>query len=304
MPHNFIDITGQRFGRLVAVEYVGNKKWLFQCDCGNTKIICKKSVINGDTKSCGCLARELTAKRSASIYGNLREIAIKVGLKPATLYKRIQSGLSLSDACSKKVTHEIFEEVAGEEWRPVPNYEEFYEVSSLGRIRTKGRHVIRSNGNPTTFHPRYMTQHRTKKGYLAVSLAVNGKTHTLSVHRIVASAFHPCDNMNELEVNHIDENRANNRADNLEWLTHRDNVNYGTHNQRVKEWQERNGWHELRKRRVTLLVDGVEVATYSSLTDAANDTGVNISTICACCRGRKNPTRKGHLWRYAEEVNP
>lgn len=54
----FIDLTGQRFGRLVALEYVGftNRKarFLFQCDCGNKKVIVSQRVRDGRTKSCGC----------------------------------------------------------------------------------------------------------------------------------------------------------------------------------------------------------------------------------------------------------
>lgn len=298
-----IDITGQRFGRLVAVRYVGNKKWLFKCDCGKEKVIARKSVISGDSKSCGCLAKELTRARSISRYGNLTEIAKENGIQPSTLSKRIQRGMSLEEACKKPVSSDR-ETLEGETWQPVVGYEDSYEVSSFGRVYSKERVVTRNNGTTLTIHPRILKPHFNKKGYECVNLSLEGEHSDKFVHRLVAKTFIPCENTETLDVNHKDESRANNSVNNLEWLTHKDNVNYGTHNQRVKEWQERNGWHELRKRRVTLLVDGVEVATYSSLTDAANDTGVNISTICACCRGRKNPTRKGHLWRYAEEVNP
>lgn len=298
-----IDITGQRFGRLVAVRYVGNKKWLFKCDCGKEKVIARKSVISGDSKSCGCLAKELTRARSISSYGNLSEIAKEHGMHPSTLSKRILRGMSLEEACEKTVSNDR-DILEGETWQPVLGYEDAYEVSSLGRVYSKKRVVMRSNGTPLTVHPRILKPHLNKKGYEGVSLSLEGKQSDNFVHRLVAKSFIPCDDTETLEVNHKDETRTNNNVNNLEWLTHKENVNYGTHNQRVKEWKERNGWYELRKRRVTLLVNGVEVATYASLTDAANDTGVNISTICACCRGRKNATRKGHLWRYAEEVNP
>ena len=68
MAGHFEDITGQRFGRLVAVEYAGYKeygekkqkfhKWKFRCDCGNDKVILLQSVRNGDTQSCGCVQKE------------------------------------------------------------------------------------------------------------------------------------------------------------------------------------------------------------------------------------------------------
>lgn len=63
-PH-FLDIKGQRFGRLVALECVerGDKtKWLCQCDCGKKKVILGASLRNGGTRSCGCLSREATLR--------------------------------------------------------------------------------------------------------------------------------------------------------------------------------------------------------------------------------------------------
>jgi len=54
----FIDLTGQRFGRLVPIKYVGKSKWLCKCDCNNEKIINGQALKNGLTKSCGCIRRE------------------------------------------------------------------------------------------------------------------------------------------------------------------------------------------------------------------------------------------------------
>lgn len=61
------DITGQRFGRLVAISYAGRKssaRWLCQCDCGNHKVVSVDHLRNGDTRSCGCLRTEATRERS------------------------------------------------------------------------------------------------------------------------------------------------------------------------------------------------------------------------------------------------
>ena len=65
-----IDLTNQRFGRLVVLEKANNNststqaKWLCQCDCGKQKVIASQSLRKGITKSCGCLQKEITAKRS------------------------------------------------------------------------------------------------------------------------------------------------------------------------------------------------------------------------------------------------
>lgn len=63
----FIDLTGQRFGRLTALKRVENRgkktQWLFQCDCGNQKVLDPSQVKNGMIRSCGCLLREATGLR-------------------------------------------------------------------------------------------------------------------------------------------------------------------------------------------------------------------------------------------------
>ena len=62
-PHN--DLTGQRFGKLVVVEYIGNSSWRCQCDCGNEHIVKTSYLTTGDTKSCGKCSRaiDMTGKR-------------------------------------------------------------------------------------------------------------------------------------------------------------------------------------------------------------------------------------------------
>lgn len=72
MVHNFKDITGQRFNRLIAVEYVGHGKfgnaiWRCVCDCGKTVNVDGKSLRSGNTKSCGCLNRERSTSRIISL---------------------------------------------------------------------------------------------------------------------------------------------------------------------------------------------------------------------------------------------
>lgn len=62
---NPVDITGKRYGKLVAIKYVGNSKWLCKCDCGNEHIVKTSYLNNGDTKSCGKCSRaiDMTGKR-------------------------------------------------------------------------------------------------------------------------------------------------------------------------------------------------------------------------------------------------
>lgn len=105
--------------------------------------------------------------------------------------------------------------VIGEVWRPVPNYEGFYEVSNTGKVRSIYRYkrVLKSMISTT--------------GYERVDLFKNKNRKQFSVHRLVAMVF--VDNPNGKPfVNHKDENKLNNSADNLEWVTHVENCRYGT----------------------------------------------------------------------------
>lgn len=104
-----------------------------------------------------------------------------------------------------------------EEWKPVKGYESRYEVSNFGRVRNRDGHILKPI---------------ERRGYLCLNFCVNGVRKDVKIHRLVAEAFIP--NPNDLPfINHMDENKHNNCAENLEWCTAKYNCNYGTHNLRV-----------------------------------------------------------------------
>lgn len=179
-----------------------------------------------------------------------------------------------------------------EEWRPVNGYEGLYEVSNLGRVRS--------------LHwkePRLMTITLDKDGYPTVSLRNGGRLcHHGKVHRMVAEAF--IENFdNHREINHIDEDKTNNRVDNLEWCDTKYNINYGTRTQKVAD-KLRNGVKS--KPVIATLPDGTE-EYYPSVreanrqlakADAKNKRG---GSICGAIRQRYGcKTAYGRKWRYAE----
>jgi hypothetical protein len=106
-------------------------------------------------------------------------------------------------------------ELQSEEWRPVVGYEMLYAISSLGRIKQlQQTHKFAA----LTFRKIGYT----RDGYLAITLALDGKLRRYSVHRLVAAAFlGPCPL--GYEVNHIDANKANPRPENLEYVTSKEN---------------------------------------------------------------------------------
>lgn len=120
-----------------------------------------------------------------------------------------------------------------ETWKDIKGYEGRYQVSDKGRVKSLAHVTIRKNGRKLPLKERILKPSTNHKGYLLVVLYdYSGKAKTIKVHRLVCEAFHknpdnkPC-------VNHIDENKANNKASNLEWCTVKENCNYGTRNARI-----------------------------------------------------------------------
>ena len=86
-------------------------------------------------------------------------------------------------------------------------------------------------GHCIRFNRRTITDSYSKKGYLSVSLAlVNGKTRGTYKHRMVLEAWNKIENMENLQVNHIDTIKTNNNIANLEWCTNQENQNHAREN--------------------------------------------------------------------------
>ena len=163
-----------------------------------------------------------------------------------------------------------------EQWKRIIDYPN-YEVSNLGRIR-----------NRTT--NKYLSPGLSGGKYLTVSLGRDGKFFTHKVHRLVALYF--VENIhNYPQVNHKDENKLKNNANNLEWCTNEYNHNYGTRNQRNA--------NKLNKKILQLDKDNNIITTYNSINEAASLMRCNQSSISLCLIG-KNKTCKGFKWSYAE----
>ncbi len=105
---------------------------------------------------------------------------------------------------------------AKEIWKDIKGYERLYQISNFGRIKTFKRQGT---------NERILNQEEDRCGYLYVRLLKEYKYIMKSMHRLVA--IHFIDNIhNKIEVNHIDGNKKNNNALNLEWVTHSENIKH------------------------------------------------------------------------------
>lgn len=118
-------------------------------------------------------------------------------------------------------------------WVDIKGYENIYQISSYGNIKSLNRKVRCGYGKYRTEYGKIIKPQLNKTtGYYSVVLRNDNITRTFNVHRLVALHF-VLNPFNLPQVNHKDENKLNNRADNLEWCAHRYNQNYGTHNLRM-----------------------------------------------------------------------
>lgn len=121
-------------------------------------------------------------------------------------------------------------------------------------------------------------------GYLQVALYKGGKRKSFYIHRLVALAFIP-NPMNLPQINHKNEDKKDNRLENLEWISTKDNCNYGTRNERLS------------KKVYCIELDKV----FNSVSGAAKELGLLGSSISNCLTGRCKTSGGFHFNYYTNK---
>ena len=184
-----------------------------------------------------------------------------------------------------------------EVWKDISGYEGLYQVSNFGRIKSLNRVVKHAKGGSYKSEGTHVIQEKIMSlkpnkvhGYKQVTLCKGSKINYFRVNRLVAEAFLPNPN-NYPVVNHKDENKANDNANNLEWCTYHYNTHYSI-NKRRKE----KGYRRLKR---TDLSTG-ETKIYASVIEAEKE-GFSKGNISSVANGRRK-SHLGYFWEYLKHA--
>ena len=181
-----------------------------------------------------------------------------------------------------------------EEFRDIDNYEGLYKISNFGRVYSVKRNKFLKPCK------------ENNKGYLVVILCKDDKPKKYKIHRLVAQAFIP-NPSNLPQINHKDENKANNRVENLEWCTASYNCNYGTRTARIlsktlahPNWKASHEKSGVPKKPVLQFTrEGEFVKEYPSTMEASRQTKISQGSISMCCL-EKRKSAGNYLWKFKD----
>lgn len=175
----------------------------------------------------------------------------------------------------------------GEEWKDIPDYEGYYQASNLGNVRSLDREVAGKAGSVRILKGKVLKPAMDRDGYLQIMLSKEGKRKWFKVHRLVYAAFNGAI-PHDMQVNHIDEDKTNNRLENLNLMTPSENSNFGTRTERSAN---------ARSKSVVALDEAGNVVFEFPSTQEAGRNGFNKGNISTCCRGERR-THRGYRWKY------
>lgn len=189
-------------------------------------------------------------------------------------------------------------------WEPIKGMEGHYEVSNLGRVKSLKRIKRQWNGYQFIEYeiPERIRKPRITNGYYMVNLTVDGVRHQRWIHQLVAEAFIPKE-IGKTEVDHKNGRKLDNRANNLRWVTHQENIRFASNRKKSIKQKELNklfGSNNLTektnpKTKILHLETGKK---YPTSRIAAKELNLSDSNIRRSCRSNGYSAVKGQHFRY------
>ena len=166
-------------------------------------------------------------------------------------------------------------------WKDIKGYEGYYQISNMGRVKSLERTVWNGRGY-RKMPEKILKPQKNRNGYLQVPLSKEGTEKKYYIHRLVANAFIP--NPQGLpEINHLSEDKTDNRAENLEFCTSQYN----------KEYSQAKAVIAVNK------VSGL-IMEFNSIMEAERTLGIDKSSIVRCCKG-KQKSAVGYTFAYVDQ---
>ena len=183
-------------------------------------------------------------------------------------------------------------------WKYIDGFNGRYSVSSFGRVRAENRWCYNPRYGEFFLAGKMLKPSHNSNGYLTVTLALNGRSFPLCVHRIVAQAFIP-NPKNKPQVNHINGNRADNNINNLEWCTQSEN-NLHSYRKLGRIKVGLKGENNPVSKIVLQIKNGIVIAEFCSVTEAQTKTGIARQSIGKVAN-KKLKSAGGYKWEWKKD---
>lgn len=177
-------------------------------------------------------------------------------------------------------------------WKDINGYENEYQISNLGNVRSLDKKVNCGYNSFAIKNGKVLKLHQSLK-YKYIMLSSNNKQKMYRVHILVAKAFIP-NPQNKTQVNHKNGNKLDNRVENLEWVTPKENL--------IHAWK-----NKLNKRgepKEIFQYDKTEkfIRKYESAKEASRQTRIDHANICRCA-SKKAKTAGGFIWKWGKKLS-
>lgn len=177
------------------------------------------------------------------------------------------------------------------------DYRGLYQVSNFGRVKSLDRIINYNHSKYLTLKGKYLKTFKNGKGYLYVQLYKDGILKRYKISRLVYFTFNYGADT-KLQVNHIDEDKSNNKLDNLNLMTAKENCNWGTRNDRISDKIKND---PLRSKKIYQFNnEGKFIKEWASVNECGRN-GYDKRGIQKCCGGKLKSYRK-YIWRYADDI--